>query len=186
VPDERYGHRDGQAALARLEIDRRKRPVPRWAPAFSVFAGRSGARAHPVSGPASAHLLGANAEANEAGFATAQLLPVMAAHQQNELVAQYIMLIGDGLPWLIGFLAVCAIAALQATGGHTDDKDALVAAMHRVQFNGPRGPFRIDPKTNNVIQNIYIAEVEQSGDSVAAAVKDVIPNVQDAPNGCSL
>lgn len=65
----------------------------------------------------SAHLLGANAEVNEAGFATAQLLPVLAEHQQNELVAHYIKLIGDELPWLIGALAVCAIAALQATGG---------------------------------------------------------------------
>ena len=64
-----------------------------------------------------AHLLGANAELNEAGLATAQLLPVLGENQQNELVAQYIHLIGDGFPWLIGALAVCAIAALQATGG---------------------------------------------------------------------
>ena len=78
------------------------------------------------------------------------------------------------------------VEALQATGGHTDDKAALVAAMHQVQFNGPRGPFRIDPKTNNVVQNIYIFEVQAQGDSVAAVVQDVIPNVQDAANGCTL
>ena len=78
------------------------------------------------------------------------------------------------------------VEALQATGGNTDDKQALVAAMRNVQFNGPRGPFRIDPKTNNVIQNIYISEVQSVGDSVAAVVQDVIHNVQDAPNGCSL
>ncbi len=64
----------------------------------------------------SAHLLGANADVNEAGFAVANLLPVLSEHQQNELVAHYIKLIGGSLPWLIGFLAVCAIAALQATG----------------------------------------------------------------------
>ena len=78
------------------------------------------------------------------------------------------------------------VEALQSTGGHTDDKAALVAAMHQVQFNGPRGPFRIDPKTNNVVQNIYIFEVQAQGDSVAAVVQDVIPNVQDAANGCTL
>ena len=78
------------------------------------------------------------------------------------------------------------VEALQATGGHTDDKHALVTAMHKVQFKGPRGPFRIDPLTNNVIQNIYISEVRKSGDSVAAVVLDVLPNVQDAPNGCTL
>lgn len=78
------------------------------------------------------------------------------------------------------------VEALQATGGATDDKRALVTAMHRVEFDGPRGPFRIDPATNNVVQNIYISEIEPIGDSVGAVVKTVLPNVQDAPNGCTL
>ena len=58
--------------------------------------------------------------------------------------------------------------------------------MHEVEFAGPRGPFRIDPKTNNVIQNIYVAQVEEQGDSVAAVIKHTFPNVQDPPNGCTL
>ena len=78
------------------------------------------------------------------------------------------------------------VSALQATGGDTEDKAALVKEMQSTQFDGPRGPFRIDPATNNVIQNIYIFRVEAQGDGVAAVVQDVIPNVQDAPNGCSL
>ena len=79
-----------------------------------------------------------------------------------------------------------SVEALKATGGATDDRAALVAAMREVQFDGPRGPFRIDPMTHNVIQNIYIFEVQAQGDSVAAVVQDVIPNVQDPPNGCAL
>ena len=78
------------------------------------------------------------------------------------------------------------VEALEATGGATDDKAALVAAMRAVQFNGPRGPFRIDPMTNNVVQNIYIFEVQAEGDSVSAVVQDVIPDVQDPPSGCAL
>ncbi len=78
------------------------------------------------------------------------------------------------------------VEALQATGGNTDDKAALAAAMRAIRFDGPRGPFRIDPATNNVIQNLYIFEVQQQGDGVAAVVQEVIPHVQDAPNGCSL
>lgn len=78
------------------------------------------------------------------------------------------------------------VEALQAVGAKTDDKHALVAAMRKVQFDGPRGPFRIDPKTNNVVQNIYISQVQKSGDTVAAVVKEVIHDVQDPPNGCSL
>ena len=78
------------------------------------------------------------------------------------------------------------VTALRATGGNTDDKAALVAAMHDVEFTGPRGPFRIDPRTNNVIQNIYVARVEEQGDSVGAVIQHTFPNVQDPPNGCTL
>ena len=78
------------------------------------------------------------------------------------------------------------IEALKATGGNTGDKAALVAAMQATRFDGPRGPFQIDPRTNNVIQNIYIFQVQAQGDGVAAVVQDVIPNVQDPPNGCTL
>ena len=78
------------------------------------------------------------------------------------------------------------VEALKATGGATDDRTAVVAAMREVRFDGPRGPFRIDPMTHNVIQNIYIFEVQAQGDSVAAIVQDVIPDVQDPPNGCTL
>ena len=77
------------------------------------------------------------------------------------------------------------VSALQAVGGHTEDKAPLVAAMRRVEFVGPRGPFRIDPETNNVIQNIYVARIEEMGDSVGAVIKHTFPNVQDPPNGCS-
>ena len=78
------------------------------------------------------------------------------------------------------------VEALKATGGNTTDKEALVAAMQATRFDGPRGPFRIDPRTNNVIQNVYIFEVQAQGDGVAAVVQDVIADVQDPPNGCTL
>ena len=78
------------------------------------------------------------------------------------------------------------VDALQAVGGNTGDKAALAAALRATRFDGPRGPFRIDPATNNVIQNLYIFEVQRQGDGVAPAVQEVIPHVQDAPNGCAL
>lgn len=78
------------------------------------------------------------------------------------------------------------VQALRTTGGDTGDKASLAAAMRATRFDGPRGPFRIDPLTNNVIQNVYIFEVRAQGDRVAAVVRDVIPDVQDPPNGCSL
>ena len=78
------------------------------------------------------------------------------------------------------------VEAIEATGGNTDDKAALVAAMRETRFDGPRGPFRIDPATNNVIQNVYIFEVQAQGEGVAAVVQDMVADVQDPPNGCEL
>lgn len=63
----------------------------------------------------SAHLLGANAEVNDAGMASAQLLPALSATEHNRLIPQLILLVGAQQPWLIGVFAICVIAALQAT-----------------------------------------------------------------------
>ena len=63
----------------------------------------------------SANLLGANADVNEAGLAIGNYLPEISKGQHTELVIQFIKLLGNSSPWLGGFLAVCAIASLQAT-----------------------------------------------------------------------
>ena len=78
------------------------------------------------------------------------------------------------------------VEALRLTGGETADKAALVEAIHRVHFIGPRGPFRIDPATNNVIQDIYIFEMRQTGYNIRHVVIDKIAGVQDPPNGCKM
>ena len=63
----------------------------------------------------SANLLGANANVNEAGLAIANYLPEISKQQHTELVVHFIKLVGNSSPWLVGFLAVCAVASLQAT-----------------------------------------------------------------------
>jgi Na+/proline symporter len=63
----------------------------------------------------SANLLGANANVNEAGLAIANYLPEISKQQHTELVVNFIKLVGNSAPWLVGFLAVCAVASLQAT-----------------------------------------------------------------------
>ena len=55
--------------------------------------------------------------------------------------------------------------------------------MHGVRFAGPRGPFRIDPKTGNVLRNVRVAGIEETGDPVGAVIEHTFPNVQDPPNG---
>ena len=76
--------------------------------------------------------------------------------------------------------------ALKVTGGRTDNKEAIIEAVHSVKIQGTRGPIRIDRKTNNVIQDMYIFETKKIGDKVDFVVLDTIKDVQDAPNGCKL
>ena len=62
------------------------------------------------------HFLGANPAVTEAGLAASQVLPGDIAQSPDSIVPNYINLIGDAAPWLLGILAVCALAAMQSTG----------------------------------------------------------------------
>ncbi|TQV79535.1 ABC transporter substrate-binding protein [Denitrobaculum tricleocarpae] len=75
---------------------------------------------------------------------------------------------------------------VQAIKQADGDEEAFKAALSKVQFNGPRGPLRIDPATNNVVQNIYLFKNEFKDGKVVQTILDTIPDVQDAPNGCSM
>jgi branched-chain amino acid transport system substrate-binding protein len=50
--------------------------------------------------------------------------------------------------------------ALKKTNGNTDG-DAMLAAMKGMAWESPRGPISIDPRTRDVVQNIYIRKVEK-------------------------
>jgi branched-chain amino acid transport system substrate-binding protein len=78
------------------------------------------------------------------------------------------------------------MAALQSLKGETSDKAAIVKALHGVTVKGTRGTLKIDPHTNNIVQDIYIYEARKDGDKVDFNVLDKIPAVQDPPNGCKL
>jgi branched-chain amino acid transport system substrate-binding protein len=78
------------------------------------------------------------------------------------------------------------VESLRRTGGETADKAALVAAMHEVSFTGPRGPLRIDPATNNIIQDIHIFETRPGAGGMELRVIETLPAMQDAAKGCKL
>ncbi|GAC1685095.1 MAG: ABC transporter substrate-binding protein [Candidatus Dormibacteraceae bacterium] len=48
------------------------------------------------------------------------------------------------------------VEALNATKGNTSNKDGFMSAIAAVKFKSPRGDFKFDPVTHNVIQTIYI------------------------------
>ena len=55
------------------------------------------------------------------------------------------------------------VEALNAVKGDTSNKDNFLAAIRAVTFDSPRGKFAFDPKTQNVINQIYFRQVKQSG-----------------------
>jgi branched-chain amino acid transport system substrate-binding protein len=69
--------------------------------------------------------------------------------------------------------------AIKATDGDTTDKDKLAAAMAKVSFEAPRGPFRFDPVTHHPIQNTYICEVKEIDGAMVIKDFKTIESVQD-------
>jgi Na+/proline symporter len=63
-----------------------------------------------------AHLLGANPAVTKAGLALSNVLAGSIAAKPDSLVPHYFNQIADGAPWLVGLLAICALAAMQSTG----------------------------------------------------------------------
>jgi branched-chain amino acid transport system substrate-binding protein len=80
------------------------------------------------------------------------------------------------------------LRALKAVNGNTQDKEKLVAAIEKVEFDSPRGPFRFDPKTHNVVQPfIYVREVKEvAGFGLTNVPIDKIADVRDPGTGCTL
>ena len=61
-----------------------------------------------------------------------------------------------------------AEAALKATDGNTDDKDAFMKALRAVSLpDSPRGPFHFD-HFGNVVGNVYIRRLEKQGRQAGA------------------
>jgi branched-chain amino acid transport system substrate-binding protein len=79
------------------------------------------------------------------------------------------------------------VRALKAVNGNTQDKDKLVDVIAKSEFDSPRGRFRFDPKTHNVIQPfIYVREVKEVAGGLNNVPIDKIADVRDPGTGCTL
>ena len=68
-------------------------------------------------------------------------------------------------------------AALEATGGKTDDRDALIKALRAVSLTDtPRGPFHFDD-FGNVVGNIFIRRCERKDGKLVNTTVKTYPNV---------
>ena len=70
-----------------------------------------------------------------------------------------------------------AEAALEKTGGKTEDRDAFIKALRSVSLTeSPRGPFRFD-HLGNVVGNFFIRRIEKKGDKLVNTTIKAYPNV---------
>jgi branched-chain amino acid transport system substrate-binding protein len=68
--------------------------------------------------------------------------------------------------------------ALKATNGNTD-ADTVVGVMKGMKWESPRGPISIDPRTRDIVQNIYIRKVQMVNGEPWAIEFDTFPAVKD-------
>jgi branched-chain amino acid transport system substrate-binding protein len=68
-------------------------------------------------------------------------------------------------------------AALEKTGGKTEDKETLIKALRGVSLTDtPRGPFSFD-RLGNVVGNFYIRKCERKGDKLVNTTLKTYPKV---------
>ena len=75
-------------------------------------------------------------------------------------------------------------AALEKTGGDADGTK-LVEAAKGMAWESPRGPMSIDPETRDVIQTVYIREVQEVDGKLQNVIIHQIPDAKDPLHGAS-
>jgi len=72
---------------------------------------------------------------------------------------------------------MCIEAALEKTGGKTDDKQKLIEALRAVSLTDtPRGAFHFD-HLGNVVGNVFIRRLERKGGKLVNTIVKTYPNV---------
>jgi branched-chain amino acid transport system substrate-binding protein len=68
--------------------------------------------------------------------------------------------------------------ALEKTGGNTD-ADGIIGAMKGMKWESPRGTISIDPRTRDIVQNVYIRRVQKVEGEPWAIEFETFPAVKD-------
>jgi branched-chain amino acid transport system substrate-binding protein len=72
--------------------------------------------------------------------------------------------------------------ALKATDGDASG-DALVEAAKGMSWMSPRGPISIDPETRDIVQTVYIREIQEVDGTLQNVIIHEIPEVKDPLHG---
>lgn len=111
--------------------------------------------------------------------------PYSASHgspENHHFVATFKTVNGGMRPNMVAVGAWDALTliykALDKTQGDTGG-DKLLAAMKGESWESPRGPVTIDPKSRDIVQNIYMRKVERVNGELYNVEFATIPNVRD-------
>ncbi|QDZ03412.2 ABC transporter substrate-binding protein [Nitratireductor mangrovi] len=74
--------------------------------------------------------------------------------------------------------------ALKKTEGDATG-EALVEASKGMAWDSPRGPISIDPETRDIVQTVYIREVQEVDGTLQNVIIDQIDNVKDPLHGAN-
>lgn len=74
--------------------------------------------------------------------------------------------------------------ALKKTNGDASG-DALIEAAKGMSWQSPRGPMSIDPETRDVVQTVYIREVQEVDGELQNVIIHEIPEVKDPLHGAA-
>ncbi len=73
------------------------------------------------------------------------------------------------------------VMALKAVQGNVENTPAFFAALRKVEFEGPKGPFKLDA-CQNKIMTMFVRKVEKVGAQLQHTVIDVLRGIADS--GC--
>jgi len=71
------------------------------------------------------------------------------------------------------------IDSINAVEGNTTDLDPLIDAIAGVKFDSPRGQFKFDETTHNVVNPVYIRRVEEVDGALHNVVIDELGDYVD-------
>lgn len=80
--------------------------------------------------------------------------------------------------------AKCIHLAIDAVGGEVQDTEGLIAALEEIEYDdSPRGIFKMDPRSHNVVQKIYVREVARVSGELHNVVIDDLGEIADPGPG---
>jgi branched-chain amino acid transport system substrate-binding protein len=103
----------------------------------------------------------------------------------QELWAQWVKLYGNSPSNQPNFATVSAFDAMDliyhaiAKLGPNVSGDEAIGLFKGMTVQSPRGPFTIDPKTRDIVQNIYVTKTEKIHDELQNVVIDTVKDVKD-------